>query len=177
MQFTSWIMALTSLRAWNLIRFQSIDPLEDAAIELSHILAISLSKAQCLIESVLAQDSVTKQTDSFSDKTIHDLVRSRALKMLVGHVTQTHRIPYMTERFDWYLNCLDQLGANGGARAWIMAVAAEKIRSCFHDMASACSTAIFSLSLSPAGWVRASLSEILRFQSWTSAMKILGATA
>lgn len=108
------VMALSSSRAWNFIRLQSIEPLEDAAVELSRILAISLSKAQRLIQATLQPDSIVNQTQLYADKSIHDLVRSRALKTLITHVTQTHRIPYMTERFDWYLNCLDQLGVTGG---------------------------------------------------------------
>jgi len=100
-------------RAWNFIRLESLDPLKDAGIELSRILGISLGDAQKLIATYLESPGNLFEVEQRSS--IHDLVRTRAIQNLVCHVTQTHRIPYMTERFDWYLNCLDELGINGGA--------------------------------------------------------------
>ncbi len=103
-----------SSRAWDLIKLEHSIPIMDAVIELSRILDISHSTSENYITSYLhnSKDFLTSYANG--DTSIKLCVEKRAMGHLITSVTQTHRIPYMTERFDWYLQKLEELGTVQG---------------------------------------------------------------
>jgi 2-polyprenyl-3-methyl-5-hydroxy-6-metoxy-1,4-benzoquinol methylase len=100
-------------RAYSLIKYKSDDPFGDAVAELSHVVGIGPSKSRELVTATIS-GSTSELTDDSSCST-QDSIHRRALNSFIVHLTQSIRIPYMTERFSWYLDVLNALGVNQGS--------------------------------------------------------------
>jgi SAM-dependent methyltransferase len=90
---------LSNSLSWQLLKYSSDDPVEDAAFELAGILGVELDVAKEMVEGVL---------NSYHRKNIPTpKYINYYLYSFIVHLTQSYRIPGMTSRFDWFLKILD----------------------------------------------------------------------
>ena len=109
-------------RAYQLVRFQVDDPLEDAALETTAIAGLSLDDARALVRTNLLH---------YHFKLLDEPPGvDRQLYHLVGNLTQHARLPIMTTRMNWVLDQLAPLpdvhtaldyGGGGGRDSIILA--------------------------------------------------------
>ena len=90
------------------------DPLKDGIIELARILEVSYDTCEDYASSYLRNSEEFYASYASGDTSIQLSVKKRAPAFLIGNLTQSHRIPYMTWRFDWYLERLEELGTTKG---------------------------------------------------------------
>lgn len=93
-------------RAYQLVRYQVDDPLEDAALETAAVAGLTIEDARALVRTNLLH---------YHFKLIDEPAGiDRQLYHLVGNLTQHARLPIMTTRMNWVL---EQLAPLDGVRA------------------------------------------------------------
>jgi SAM-dependent methyltransferase len=99
-------MNLVDFRSWNLVKFNSSDPLDDCIAELAAVMSMPVGQAGFLLKMVLKH--YTLRTGPYPEG------MCRSLFNFLVAISSSLRIPVMTTKMDWVI---DQLSKTEGLRS------------------------------------------------------------